>query len=288
MHPVQKTNTMHNENYALITGASEGFGKALALECAARGMNLILVALPGSGLSSLACYIERNFGVKTFCFEYDLSIKESCCSLFEEISRRRLRVNMLINNAGMGGTHYFEERNAEYYHRQIALNVMAPTLLSHLFLDMLEKNSPAHILNVSSLASFFYLPKKQVYGGTKSYIVSFSKSLRRELKSKNINVSTVCPGGMNTTLPLVLQNKNLTGISRWSVLNPEEAAQITIEGMLKKKELIIPGFWNRLFILLDKLLPKWLKEFLTDRQMKKSKTFSGPLTYSIHPLKTAI
>jgi short-subunit dehydrogenase len=165
---------------------------------------------------------------------------------------------------------------------------MAPTLLSHLFLDMLEKNSPAHILNVSSLASFFYLPKKQVYGGTKSYIVSFSKSLRRELKSKNINVSTVCPGGMNTTLPLVLQNKNLTGISRWSVLNPEEAAQITIEGMLKKKELIIPGFWNRLFILLDKLLPKWLKEFLTDRQMKKSKTFSGPLTYSIHPLKTAI
>lgn len=279
---------MRNEHYALITGASEGFGKALALECARRGMNLILVALPGSGLKSLACYIERNFGVKTFCFEYDLSVKESCCSLFEEISRQRLRVNMLINNAGMGGTHFFNERDAEYYQRQIALNVMAPTLLSHLFLGMLEKNSPAHILNVSSLASFFYLPKKQVYGGTKSYLVSFSKSLRRELKRKNINVSTVCPGGMNTTLPLVLQNKNLTGISRWSVLNPEEAAQITMEGLLKKKELIIPGFWNRLFILLDKLLPKWLKELLTDRQMKKSKTFTSPLTYSIHPLKTAI
>ncbi len=279
---------MRNENYALITGASEGFGKALALECACRSMNLILVALPGSGLSSLACYIEKNFGVKTFCFEYDLSLKESCCSLFEEISCRRLRVNMLINNAGMGGTHYFEERNAEYYHRQIALNVMAPTLLSHLFLDMLEKNSPAHILNVSSLASFFYLPKKQVYGGTKSYIVSFSKSLRRELKSKKVFVSTVCPGGMNTTPALILYNRTLSGIGRWSVMNPEVVARITVDGMLRNKELIIPGFLNRLFIMMDKLLPKWLKEILTDREMKKSKTFSSPLTFFIHPLKTAI
>ena len=279
---------MRNKNFALITGASEGFGKALALECAGRNMNLVLVALPGSGLANLACFIERNFEVKVLFFEHDLSRKEECIRLFEEIKQRDLKINMLINNAGMGGTHFFEERDAEYYYRQIELNVVAPTLLTHCFLQILEKNSPSHILNVGSLASFFYLPKKGVYGGTKSYLVAFSKSLRRELKSRNVYVSTVCPGGMNTTPVLILQNKNMTGMGRWSVMNPEEVAKIAIDGMLEKKEVIIPGFWNRLFMFLDKLLPKWFKDILTDRSMKQAKAVTNPVTFSIQPLKPAI
>lgn len=279
---------MRNINYALITGASEGFGKALALECASRNMNLVLVALPGSGLANLACFIERNYEVRVLFFEHDLSKKEECIHLFEEIKQRDLKINVLINNAGMGGTHFFEERDAEYYYKQIELNVIAPTLLTHSFLQTLERNSPSFILNVGSLASFFYLPKKGVYGGTKSYLVAFSKSLRRELKSKNVHVSTVCPGGMNTTPMLILQNKNQKGMARWSVMNPEEVAKIAIEGMLERKEVIIPGFWNRVFMILDKLLPKWFKEMLTEKSMKQSKTFSNPVTFSLHPLKTAI
>lgn len=279
---------MCNKTYTLITGASEGFGKALALECANRKMNLVLIALPCSGLANLAAYIEKNFEVKVFFFEHDLSRKEEYYKIFNEITEKGLSVNILINNAGMGGTHFFEERDAEYYYRQIELNVVAPTLLTHLFLELLEQNTPSYILNVSSLASFFYLPKKQVYGGTKSYLVSFSKSLRRELKRKNVFVSTVCPGGMNTTPMLILQNRCLSGISRWSVMNPEDVAGIAMDGLLKKKEMIIPGFWNRLFMIMDKLIPKWLKERLTDRQMKKSKVFYNPLTPILIPLKKAI
>jgi uncharacterized protein len=279
---------MRNENFALITGASEGFGKALALECASRNMNLLLVALPGSGLCSLACFIERNYDVRVLFYEHDLSKKEECLQLFEEINKRELKINVLINNAGMGGTHFFEERDTEYYYKQIELNVVAPTLLTHFFLQTLEKNSPSHILNVGSLASFFYLPKKGVYGGTKSYLVSFSKSLGRELKSKNVFVSTVCPGGMNTTPALILQNKNMTGMGRWSVMNPEDVAKTAITGMLAKKEVIIPGFWNRLFMLMDMLLPKWFKEILTDRSMKQARAIRNPITFSIHSLKNAI
>lgn len=279
---------MCNETYTLITGASEGFGKALALECASRNMNLVLIALPCSGLANLAAYIEKNFEVKVFFFEHDLSRKEECYKIFSEVTEKGLFVNILINNAGMGGTHFFEERDAEYYYRQIELNVVAPTLLTHLFLESLEQNTPSHILNVSSLASFFYLPKKQVYGGTKSYLVSFSKSLRRELKRKNVFVSTVCPGGMNTTPTLTLQHRCLSGFSRWSVMNPEDVAGIAMDGLLKKKEMIIPGFWNRFFMIMDKLIPKWLKERLTGRQMKKSKVFYNPLTPILIPLKKAI
>lgn len=279
---------MHSKKFALITGASEGFGKALALECAARNMNLVLVALPGSGLKSLCCYIERNFNVITYCLEHDLSKKEECYELFNEINRLQIQINTLINNAGIGGTHYFDERDTEFYYRQIQLNVASPTLLTHLFIQNLLQQSPAYILNVSSLASFFYLPKKQVYGGTKSYLVAFSRSLRRELKNKRISVSVICPGGMNTNPQMVFQNLNTHGLGRWSIMNPEDVAKIAIDGMLKKKEVIIPGFWNKMFMLFDKLLPKWYKEMLTEGSMKKSRTINNPVIFSINPLKTAV
>lgn len=279
---------MRNKNFVLITGASEGFGKALALECAARNMDLVLVALPGSGLHSLCNYIEKNFNVTTHCFELDLSIKEECYALFNEIKRLQIPVNMLINNAGIGGTHYFDERDVEFYHKLIELNVVSPTLLTHLFLQNHSKKLPAHILNVSSLASFFYLPKKQVYGGTKSYLVSFSRSLRRELKGKGISVSVICPGGMNTNPQTVFQNLQTHGLGRWSIMNPEEVAKIAIDGMLKKKEVIIPGFWNKVFMLLDKFLPKWYKEMLTDNSMKKTRAINNPTIFSLNSLRTAV
>ena len=279
---------MCNEKYVLITGASDGFGKALALECAKRNMNLVLVALPGSDLINLGDYIRKNFEVKVFCFEHDLSLKEECYNLFNAVKKRGLPVKILINNAGMGGTHFFEERNAEFYHRQIELNVVAPTLLTHLFLEMLEENNPAYILNVSSLAGFFYLPKKQVYGGTKSYLFSFSKSLGIELKRKNVYVTTVCPGGMNTTPMLIRQHLSISGFSRWSVMDPGEVAAIAIDGLLKRKKFIIPGFLNKLFILLDKLIPEWIKEKITERHMKRMKVFQNPFTPLSTPLKTAV
>lgn len=271
---------MHKEYYTLITGASEGFGKALAIECAYRKMNLILVSLPQTGLSHLASFIEKNFEVKVVYFEYDLTKKENYCLLFLKIKEQLLSVNILINNAGMGGTHYFTERDTDYYCRQIELNIVAPTLLTHLFINNLEKEEPAYILNVSSLASFFYLPRKQVYGGTKSYLVSFSKSLRRELKHKKIYVSTVCPGGMNTSIPLIMINKTGNRISRWSVMDPEDVAKIAIEKMLQNKEIIIPGNLNRLFILFDKLLPSIIKNTLTGKLMKQLKP---ALSYSPSP-----
>jgi len=137
---------MRNNQYALITGASEGFGKALALECASRGMNVILVALPGTGLENLAAFIERDFEVKAVYFEYDLTRKESYHLLFSGIEEQGLSVNILINNAGMGGTHLFTERDPDYYQKQIELNVIAPTLLSHLFINYLQGRSPAYIL----------------------------------------------------------------------------------------------------------------------------------------------
>jgi uncharacterized protein len=266
---------MFKNNYCLITGASEGFGKALALECASRKMNLILVALPGPELYYLADFIERNYKVDVLAIEKDLAIEENCLMVFKEVQELHLTVNMLINNAGLGSTMLFSEGSMAFYQKQIKLNITATTLLTHLFLDMLKSNGPSYILNVGSLCSYFFLPKKQVYGATKSFLYFFSKSLRREVKKDGINVSVICPGSMNTNLSVTLLNKSTSWLSRLAVLNPEEVAPVAIDGLLKGKEVIIPGRVNKIFLLMDKLLPAYIKKMITNNQMKNIKSVTA-------------
>ncbi len=257
-----------NRFYTLITGAGDGFGKALAIECARRNMNLILVALPGPELLHLAGFIRKNFLTNVIIFEKDLTRETDCYDLHLQILDMGLRVNTLINNAGIGNTQFFTETSPEFFKQQIKLNVIATTLLTSLFIPELKKCGPSHILNVGSLCSFFYLPQKQVYGATKSFIYFFSKSLRREVKYENISVSVVCPGGMNTNFHVSLLNRKGNFFSRISILNPEEVAPIVIKKMLKGKEVIVPGSVNKFSMVLDKLLPPFIKNIFTDKLMK--------------------
>jgi short-subunit dehydrogenase len=153
--------------------------------------------------------------------------------------------------------------------KQIEVNVTTPTLLIKLLLNNLKQCAPAAILNISSMAGFFALPQKQVYGGTKAYLTSFSKSLAKELKKDNISVTAICPGGMNTTTKLCYQNRIVGWITRESVLNPEYAAKIAIDGMLSKKSVVVPGLINKCLMLLDKLMPEFIQDKLTSRELNK-------------------
>lgn len=251
------------KTFTLITGASTGFGKALAIECAQNRMNLILVSLPNSGLTELGTFLISNFNIDVMMFEMDLSLKENCHYLHQVVKSNNASVKYLINNAGMLSNGLFENLNEDYFLTQINVNVATPTLLTKLFIDDFKENTPSGILNVSSMASFFHLPKKQVYGGTKAYLLSFSKSLRKELKDYGISVSIVCPGGMNTTSGLCLQNRKLDWISRQSILNPEVAAKETLQHFFKGKEVIIPGMVNKIFMFLDAFLPSFIKNRMT-------------------------
>lgn len=262
---------MLNKMYTLITGASEGLGKAFALECAKRDMNLVLVSLPQSGLENLAAFIRKNFPVSVLVFEKDLSDPLSCRQLFAEVRNRDLCLQMLINNAGIGSTAFFNESNIEVHEKQIGLNVLATTLITRLFLANLESNGPSYILNVGSMASFFFLPGKQVYGATKSYIHYFSKSLRKEVRRNGICVCVLCPGGINTNLSVTLLNRTGSWISKLAVLNPERVAKIALNGLLKDKPVIIPGILNNIFMLLDKLLPEFIKTNITNFGMNRLK-----------------
>ena len=259
---------MSNKNYALITGASQGLGKAFAFECAERQIKMVLVALPHSGLYELADFIKKNYSVKTICIEKDLSSEKNCIELYNEIKDWGISIFMLINNAGIGGTYLFDERDPDYFESLINVNILAPTVITRLFINDLEQNSPSYILNVGSLSSYFYIPMKQVYAATKSFLFSFTGSLKNELASKGIHVSIVCPGGMNTNIQTLINNRSGTWLARQSIMDPEDVAAVAMRGLFKGKGVIIPGGWNRFFLFLDWALPVFLKNFIIRLHMQ--------------------
>lgn len=263
---------MSSIHFTLVTGASEGLGKFLALECAARRMNLVLVSLPASGLDNLALFIRKNFDVSVEFFETDLTLSASCHMLINEIESRNLKINILINNAGLGSTSMFEERTAEFYEKQILLNVMSTTVITRLLIKNLKRCSPSYILNVGSLASFFTLPEKQVYGGTKAYVYAFSKALEKEFGKKGVTVSVLCPGGINTNLALTLLNRSMPWLTKQSVMNPENVAKVAIYGLLCGQKVIIPGKINNVFLLMNTIVPPYLKNLLISRGMRTNET----------------
>ena len=257
------------KTYTLITGASQGFGKAMALEFAERKMNLMLVALPNSGLVELSSFIKEHMHVEVHYLELDLSLTESCHDIAKYVNNHKLKIKYLVNNAGVLSKGLFEGLNEEFILKQIAVNVTTPTLLIKLLLENMKTATPSAILNISSMASFFALPKKQVYGATKAYLTSFSRSLGKELKKDNISVTTICPGGLNTTSRLCYQNRIVSWIPRKSALNPEDAARIAINAMLKRRKVVVPGSINKCLMFLDKLLPEFIKDILVNREINK-------------------
>lgn len=253
------------ENFAIITGASQGLGKALAYECAGRKINMVLLALPNEGLADFATALQNQFGIQTLVYETDLSVEANCFLFFDWLRQQQLNIYILINNAGLGSMQSFGNMQPEFYQKQIHINITTPVLLTRLLLPLLQQQPQAYILNISSLANFFHIPGKEVYGASKAFLYSFSKSLRNALYNTRVSVSVICPGGINTNERVRAANKSLKGIAAKSICEPEEVAKMAIDGMLRKRPVIIPGHLNQLTLWINRILPANIKNSLIRR-----------------------
>ncbi|MEL7587348.1 MAG: SDR family NAD(P)-dependent oxidoreductase [Prolixibacteraceae bacterium] len=240
--------------YTLITGASIGLGKELALECARRKMNLILVSLPGEDIEGLSQEIRTSFQVSVSYQEIDLTKKEQVKELVAWINAN-FDVNMIINNAGVGGSCMFTESTVEYLDNMIQLNVSAMVLLIRLLLPELKKHAESYILNVSSLAAFSPVPYKTVYPASKAFVHYFSLGLRAELKDTSVNVSVLTPGPILTNSDVKKRINGQSSYIKFSILTPKRIAEIALKKLLKRKSVIIPGFLNRFNAFMIRLVP---------------------------------
>lgn len=254
---------------ALITGSSDGLGKAFAIECARRGMDLLLVSLPNTGLPGLCRTIEENFPVRVNYLELDLTVESNCEKLVNYVQSTDLPISVLINNAGVGGNYDFAYEGFGTYDRMIRLNIKALTLITHGVLPILMRRKSAYILNVSSMIIHFAGPFKQVYGATKSFIYYFSKSLSIELANTRVKVSVLCPGGINSNIKAFRVNSNYNFLQTISLLYPEQVASYAIEKTMEGKEEIIPGSVVRIFYALSHLLPAQIKKWMTKSTIQR-------------------
>jgi len=245
--------------YTLITGASQGIGKAFALECAERGMNLFLVALPDRNLDVIKKSITEKYSVDVVTFGIDLTNPGASREVYEFSLENLIQVNFLINNAGFGTSGLFEKSNNDTNFKMIMLNVQAQVSLTRYFIGDLKNNAPSHILNVSSMEATLPLPYKTVYTGTKSFIYSFSLALREELRHSGIGVSVVCPGSVVTNEEGLKRIQSHGTRAKMIVKMPDYIARKTIPAVLKGQVEIIPGFLPRLFVKLGKGFPTLIK-----------------------------
>ena len=246
------------EWYSVITGASQGIGRHLAEGCAARGWNLVLVALPNSGLKAKAMALSKTYGVETFCHEMDLTDQSNPAALLQWVKDRNLPVNVLINNAGKSCSGLFQQSTFAETREILNLNVTATIQLTQLFLPELMRHPKSYLLNVASLAAFQAVPGKALYGATKACILSFSRALKKELSGSAVSVSVLCPGGVYTNRASRRNIRDHGFFGRISALPPAVVAEYALKQMLNGREIIIPGWVNRLFLYAQKLVPSSL------------------------------
>jgi short-subunit dehydrogenase len=256
-------------SYALITGASKGIGKAMAIELAKKNYNLLLTARSSDLLNQVAEEIKELYSVQVFFIALDLSENSAPQKIFDWCIENNYPVSILINNAGYGASGLFQNFSSEANANLIHLNIVAPTQLCRLFIPLLQQHSNAYIMNIASTAAYQAVPFLTVYAASKAYLQRFSRSLTQELSNTNISVTCISPGPTDTDWARTAKVPEKTlKLGEKLNMKPAAVAKIAVSSMLAKKTEKIPGFINRLGVFMAWLLPKKLVEKSTGNLYK--------------------
>jgi short-subunit dehydrogenase len=240
---------------ALVTGASKGLGAAFAEALAARGMNLVLVARSTGELNALSTRLYAKYKVQRTVLSIDLADPSSPQTIAEELERRGIEVDLLVNNAGFGLNGAFLSHDPKQKQAEIEVNVQALVALTHLFGNAMASRGKGAIINVASNASFQPVPYMATYAATKAFVLHFSEGIRHELAERGIQVMATCPGPTATSF----FEGTSTQLSPKDMDDAESVVKRTLEAFDQKRAVAYPGRMSvRLTSWLPRLLPRAL------------------------------
>jgi len=245
-----------NGKRAVITGASSGIGFELCRLFAADGYNLVITARRADQLNRLAEDLRSKHGVSVEVILKDLGQPNAAEELWAEISKLG-EVDVLVNNAGIGAASPFSESGPGVIAAMLQVNVVALTALTRLALPEMLSRRRGQILNVASLAGLQPGgPGMAVYYATKSYVVSFSRALARELQGSGVTLTALCPGSTHTEFEEKAGADKLR-LFRWlPVMDASSVARSGYLGMRRGRAVVIPGLINKLLALGGELPPR--------------------------------
>ncbi len=249
----------------LITGASSGIGKEMAYVYAENKYNLILVARRKENLEAIKSDIEQKHKLDVQIFDVDLSKTNSAELLYNKVSEQKLKVDVLINNAGFGINGKFKDIDMEWEESMLILNMITLTKLTKLFVKDMLKTGSGNIINIASTASFQAVPNFATYAATKAYVLHFSEAIAYELKNDNITVTAICPGATKSEFAEVAEvDQKLFSKAPSS----RELAEFTFSAMKKGKVTSIHGLMNNLLVLSARTTPRKIVTAVAANVMK--------------------
>lgn len=252
---------LYTMEYALITGASKGIGRAIARELASRGYNLLLIARSEDLLQQLAAELTSRGKISVGYLALDLSSPHAPQNVYDWCHAKGYAVSILVNNAGYGLSGPFEKYSLQEHLNMMQLNMSTLVGITRLFLPGLHERPKAYILNIASSAAYQAVPNLSLYAATKAFVLAFSRGLHQELHKSTVSVTCVSPGATDTDFPnrAQLGEKGMKAAEKVN-MTPETVAALAVKGMLAGKTEVITGFINKLGAAMAWLLPKSLVE----------------------------
>lgn len=251
-------------SYALITGASKGIGKVIALELAAKGYPVAIVARSEDLLKEVADEIRSRAKVDVKYLALDLSAPESAKQVFDWTLHQNINVSILVNNAGYGLSGAFESYPLEQHVNMLQVNCTTLVQLTYLFLPQLKKQAQGYILNIASSAAYQAVPYLSLYAGSKALVLQFSRGLRHELRRTNVSVTCISPGATDTEFnDRAKVGPKALKAAKKIIMTPEQVGKVAVESMFNKKAEVVVGLVNKLGGFLAWLLPKKVVETTT-------------------------
>ena len=244
------------KKYAVITGASSGIGVEFAKRFAAEGYSVVLVARREARLKKLKeeLKVYMDTGTKCLIMKADLGDYGECKALVDKL--KKLPVVIFINNAGFGDCGAFIETDLSKEMDMIDLNVKALHFLTKKMLRQFKRQGCGYLLNVASSAGIIPAgPYMATYYATKSYVVSLTRAIARELyeAGSNIYIGCLCPGPVDTEF-----NANANVEFSMKGISAEYCANYAVDMMKKRKVVIIPTFIMKTLMFSGRFIPQSL------------------------------
>jgi short-subunit dehydrogenase len=244
----------------LITGASGGIGRELALVFADHEFDLVVVARRAAELEELAEQCRAQHRARTHVMPMDLLAPDASAELVRKLEDEGLVVDVLVNNAGLMEMGAFADIGIEQHERLVQLNVAVLTSLTRRLLPGMIERGHGRILNVASTSSFQPVPAMALYAASKAFVLSLSESLSEELKGTGVTVTALCPGVTKTDMYERAYGEhamvgNLPGLF---LSDAHDVAREGYEACVAGRAVVVPGLPNRLMASAVQFYPRWL------------------------------
>lgn len=218
---------------AVITGASSGIGVEFANRFAERGADLVLVARRKDRLDAVAKEIQSKHKVKVDVVVADLSEVGSAEKLFKTLQRKKIQIDVLVNNAGFGTMGEFKNHDLNRITEEIQLNVSTLVQLTRLALPGMIQRNNGVVVNIASTAAYQPVPYMAVYAATKAFVLSFTEALWGELKGTGVSALALSPGGTKTEFfEVASEGKTADGFGMMQTV--EQVVEVAIKALDKK------------------------------------------------------